>query len=64
MHYINGDGGIKNPKEKFKFVNLLTEKGKIRDSYHHKCYLRTSQHNIGSQWLGGREADIEGTVRV
>ena len=28
MHYINGDGGIKNPKEKFKFVNLLTENAK------------------------------------
>ena len=64
MHYINGDGGIKNPKEKLKFVNLLTENAKYKLIITINAIYERVSILLGSQWLGGREADIEGTVRV
>ena len=57
-------GGIKNPKAKFKFVNLLTENAKYEIVITISAIYERVSIILGSQWLGGREADIEGTVRV
>ena len=64
MHYINGGGRIKNPTEKFKFVNLFTENAKYERVITIDAIYEQVSIILGSQWLCGREADIEGTVRV
>ena len=50
--------GIKHPKEKFKFVNLLTENAKYEIVITINAIYERVSILLGSQWLGGREADI------
>ena len=50
--------GVKNPNEKFKFVNLLTESAKYEIVITINAIYERVSILLGSQWLGGREADI------
>ena len=50
MHYINGGGGLKTPKEKFKFINLLAENANTESEY----YLGVSGSVVERRTLWGR----------
>ena len=56
-------GGIKNLKEKFKFVNFLAENAKYEIVIIINAINVQVSIILGSQWLCGREADSGGNCR-
>ena len=64
MHYINGDGGIKIQRRSFNLLIYSLKKAKYEIVITINAIYERVSIILGSQWLGGREADIAGTVRV